>query len=505
MNLKFTNNASAKLAEALSSTSTTLKVESDKGSLFPSITSPEYFYVTLVGDSVMEIVKVTARNNDTFTIVRAQDGTTAQPFSTGDVVELRITAAAFNDISTAIDELDAFPEQTGNSGKYLQTDGTNVKWSTVDTYPSQSGKSGQSLITDGTSTLWHPIAQDILDAAEIASTGHEGGSSMHEPLLGTVQHEIGSWWISLDNSIPTGGLPHLGHICSRATYGDFWVWCENNKIVVSEEEWASYADAHNGCCPYYSYGDGSTTFRTPSYDQSFLKVLASINGIGSMEEAGLPNITGDIQRTSAAGTGTNFLSDSTGLSVNGALSVSYTEIYDIGNGSTKGERPTGIHLNASLSSPVYGNSDTVTPQNFGVIVGVYAVGAVSAPIGETDAANLLNGISTLEVEKLSRDNKAEIVGWGMPDYNAELLINSGEITEGSYRTGTRGILYFYCLVGASALSLLLNGKQVGAKKPSTSGVFTYSSMIYMKAGDTCSWQISEKRAAYIYFYPLKGA
>lgn len=207
MNLKFTNNASAKLAEAISSTSTTLKVESDKGSLFPSITSPEYFYVTLVGDSVMEIVKVTARNSDTFTIVRAQDGTTAQAFSTGDVVELRITAAAFNDISTAIDELDAFPEQTGNSGKYLQTDGTNVKWSTVDTYPSQSGKSGQSLVTDGASTLWHPIAQDILDAAEAASAESDSeisGTTADSIMSSITQLESGKAETDLSNLSSSG-------------------------------------------------------------------------------------------------------------------------------------------------------------------------------------------------------------------------------------------------------------------------------------------------------------
>lgn len=410
MNLKFTNNASAKLAEAISSTSTTLKVESDKGSLFPSITSPEYFYVTLVGDSVMEIVKVTARNSDTFTIVRAQDGTTAQAFSTGDVVELRITAAAFNDISTAIDELDAFPEQTGNSGKYLQTDGTNVKWSTVDTYPSQSGKSGQSLVTDGASTLWHPIAQDILDAAELASSGNEGEASIHEPLLGTVQHEMGSWWISLDNSIPTGGLPHLGHICSRATYGDFWVWCEGNKTVVSEEDWTAYADAHNGCCPWYSYGDGSTTFRTPKYDQSFLKVLASIGNTGKMEEAGLPNITGTFFTGGFAGGN----SGAFGLYGHGGNGLAVDH-----NGAFMTEKRHDFY--ASNSNSIYGNSDTVTPQNFGIIVGVYAVGAVSAPIGETDAANLLNGISTLETGKASVDlsnlstaGRSLAAGLGMP-------------------------------------------------------------------------------------------
>lgn len=439
MNLKFTNNAAAKLASSISSTSTQLTVESGKGSLFPAITSPQYFYVTIVGDDKMEIVKVTERSTDTFTIVRAQDNTTASAFSAGDVVELRITAAAFNDISTALDELDAFPEQSGNSGKYLTTDGTNVSWASIDTYPSQSGNAGASLITDGESTLWHPVAQDVLDAARIVATGSEEESDIYEPLIGTVAHEMGSWWISLDNSIPVGGLPHLGHLCSRATYGDFWTWCELNKTVVSEEEWLAYADSHNGCCPYYSYGDGSTTFRTPKYDQSFLKVLASIGDTGKIEEAGLPNIIGTTDATGGSGRSTFPTGPFTHTPIIEDVTVAVNNNTEI--------QLVVTNFDASLSNPIYGNSDTVTPQNFGIIVGVYAVGAVSAPIGETDAANLLNGLTTLEAGKASVDlsnlstaGRSLAAGLGMPSYRyIDLTLGASEAT---YTAPSDGWLIF---------------------------------------------------------------
>lgn len=46
------------------------------------------------------------------------------------------------------------PTQTGNSGKYLTTDGTNVSWGTVDALPSQTGNSGKFLTTNGTSASW---------------------------------------------------------------------------------------------------------------------------------------------------------------------------------------------------------------------------------------------------------------------------------------------------------------------------------------------------------------
>lgn len=107
MALLFSNNASAELAAALTADATTLYVEEGKGSYFPVIsTEGDYFYVTLVGDSVMEIVKVTATEGDTFTIVRAQDDTEAAEFAIGDLIELRITAAAFKDINTSFSTID---------------------------------------------------------------------------------------------------------------------------------------------------------------------------------------------------------------------------------------------------------------------------------------------------------------------------------------------------------------------------------------------------------------
>jgi hypothetical protein len=50
----------------------------------------------------IEIVRVTARATDSFTIVRAQEGTAARSFSAGDRVELRLTAGAIADVQTEL-------------------------------------------------------------------------------------------------------------------------------------------------------------------------------------------------------------------------------------------------------------------------------------------------------------------------------------------------------------------------------------------------------------------
>ncbi len=93
MAFKFTNNASAKLASAITSGDTALNVVGGQGAVFPTLTGGDTFRATLVraDGSALEIIAVTARSTDAFTIVRAQEGTSAVAFAAGDLVELRLT------------------------------------------------------------------------------------------------------------------------------------------------------------------------------------------------------------------------------------------------------------------------------------------------------------------------------------------------------------------------------------------------------------------------------
>ena len=94
------NNAYSTLASTLTAASTTISVASSEGARFPAATTGgDYFYATLIDTSNnLEIVKVTNRSGDTFTVVRAQDGTTAREYSAADRIELRPVAALLEDI-----------------------------------------------------------------------------------------------------------------------------------------------------------------------------------------------------------------------------------------------------------------------------------------------------------------------------------------------------------------------------------------------------------------------
>ena len=99
--VKVTNNAFGTLASSISSSATTIALDSGQGARFPTLSSPDYFYGTLIDTSNnLEIVKVTARSTDSLTVTRAQDNTSARAFSTGDRFELRPTAKLFEDIQT---------------------------------------------------------------------------------------------------------------------------------------------------------------------------------------------------------------------------------------------------------------------------------------------------------------------------------------------------------------------------------------------------------------------
>lgn len=92
--LKFTNNATSILSVSIGAGDTLITVGSGDGALYPTLGASEFFYATLEdGSGNLEIVKVTARSGDNFTVERGADNTTAQAWAMNATrVELRLTA-----------------------------------------------------------------------------------------------------------------------------------------------------------------------------------------------------------------------------------------------------------------------------------------------------------------------------------------------------------------------------------------------------------------------------
>lgn len=107
--IQYKNNAASNLLSGITDTDLSLTVGSGEGELFPALSGDDVFFVTLSGTIGYEIVKVTARSTDTFTIVRAQEGTTAKAFAMGDKVEMLITAGHFEDLRDNSLRYDSLP------------------------------------------------------------------------------------------------------------------------------------------------------------------------------------------------------------------------------------------------------------------------------------------------------------------------------------------------------------------------------------------------------------
>jgi hypothetical protein len=131
----FANNAKSTLDSSITNVATSLSVVAGHGARFPTITGSDYFLATLCqisgGAEVnFEIVKVTARSTDTFTIVRAQEGTTGLAYNAGDKVELRLTKGTMEGLQVATVPAAAWSIKTTTytavTGDYLMANTTSA-------------------------------------------------------------------------------------------------------------------------------------------------------------------------------------------------------------------------------------------------------------------------------------------------------------------------------------------------------------------------------------------
>lgn len=171
---------------------------------------------------------------------------------------------------------------------------------------------------------------------------------------------VGFEYFTINKNIRTGSLPLLGGLYSRELYADLWSWVQEQPgYLISESEWQSKSQANNGNVPFYSSGDGSTTFRVPSL-KCWVKSGKSITEVGSYLEAGLSNIE------------------------------------SVTNELNTGEYPrSGAFFDASKPNPIHGNRDEATPES---IVGLYCVIAFStiSNTGNLDIQTFINQFNQMK-------------------------------------------------------------------------------------------------------------
>lgn len=101
----YANNAKSSLAAGISPGTTVFSVAAGEGARFPTPTGGDYFLATIEVSGSVEIVKVTTRSTDTFTAVRAQEGTSAATWPQGTLIEMRVTRDTLTSFARQIDVL----------------------------------------------------------------------------------------------------------------------------------------------------------------------------------------------------------------------------------------------------------------------------------------------------------------------------------------------------------------------------------------------------------------
>ena len=187
-------------------------------------------------------------------------------------------------------------------------------------------------------------------------------------------------------TLPDGAIQCNGATYKRALYKDFFAYATSKGWVKTEAEWQSIASANGGYCPYYSQGDGSTTFRTPKF-APFMQVAIASGNVGKYHQAGLPNITGYWNTR-----GPEILANATG----GALSIEKTSD-NYGYGHSSGGSSPKLKIDASSSSSVYGRSSTVQPESHEWMICVVVAGQATN-LGSVDMANVLTTVAQVQAD-----------------------------------------------------------------------------------------------------------
>lgn len=76
---------------------------------------------------------------------------------------------------------------------------------------------------------------------------------------------VGFEYFTTNPNIPAGSLPLQGGLYSRLAYPDLWAWVQTQQgYLIEESAWQAKAATNGGNVPFYSKGDGTTTFRVPA-------------------------------------------------------------------------------------------------------------------------------------------------------------------------------------------------------------------------------------------------
>ncbi|HED2437133.1 TPA: hypothetical protein R4Y31_000643 [Citrobacter freundii] len=225
LSLLAANNAQTVLAAGISSTATSLTVNTGTGTLFPSpVAGNSFFKLTIIDaatGSLTEIVHVTARTGDVFTIQRGQEGTVPRAWSANDIAANMMTAGTLSYILGNFQPLDptltALAALVGVANKLPYFSGPDVMSMT------DFSDIGRAIIAASTKS-------SVLSYLELGSAAKKNTGTDADQIPDMSSFAFGSRWITL----PSGHIIQFDVL--TAGVGDKANWLVTNYPIPFPNE-----------------------------------------------------------------------------------------------------------------------------------------------------------------------------------------------------------------------------------------------------------------------------
>lgn len=267
------------------------------------------------------------------------------------------------------------------------------------------------------------------------------------------------------------------------------------------------------------YGVDTTNERIllPRNDYYFKN--GDLASIGNNIEAGLPNITGKLGDTESTPMKLCNLPNGADTLQKGALRIEMASTTWSAPAQQNAQTIRSLNFDASLSNPIYDNSDTVQPASVSVLA-YMVVGNVKTSEGYSEVVAQgkeileqvnegLESRANLDLSNVeaSQSFKEKSVSWNIPDYSKQIEITLTSNGTTTYTAPADGFIFGKQISGTSEKTVTINGNKVFSHKTS-SGTLSNPFYYIVAKGDVvvvdCT-TISVTTNNYLIFAPMKGA
>lgn len=231
-----------------------------------------------------------------------------------------------------------------------------------------------------------------------------------------------------------------------------WDGIKTLDCFTTEAAWQS-AVTNNGVCGKFVYDSVNNTVRLPKIT-GIIEGTTNLSALGDLVAAGLPNITGSFYTSILSGTGSGnywaLPATNSGAFTNMSSTV-VTRPYYSSAGTSTATWNYGSRLNASLSSPVYGNSSKVQPQTIKVLYYIVVATTTKTEV-QVDIDNITTDLNS-KVDKAG-DTMTGMLSFAKSDNTAIQYKNTG-YTLGATQSARTNLCSLYCNDASNTITSII--------------------------------------------------